>query len=129
VRGYCATKIVDAGTYTPTISSTTNVTSSTARQSFYKRIGNIVTVSGVITMYVTANAYTELTISLPIASAIATQYEVTGSGIVWVSGAPQVSTLITSNIASDAAMMYFEPGGSVPGASRDFQYTFTYIIL
>lgn len=57
-----------SGVYTPTLTNTTNVDGSTAFECQYIRVGNVVTVSGVLNMDTTAATATVLGISLPIAS-------------------------------------------------------------
>jgi hypothetical protein len=59
---------VFSGTYTPTLTNTTNITSSTASGCQYMRVGNVVTVSGQVAVTPTATGNTLLGISLPIAS-------------------------------------------------------------
>lgn len=60
---------VFSGTYTPTLTNTTNVASSTAYQCQYMRVGNTVTIGGVFDLTPTAaSTDTVLRISLPIAS-------------------------------------------------------------
>ena len=60
---------VSSGTYTPTFTNTTNISSSTLNAAYYTRIGNIVTVTiAVQTTLISASA-TVLTFSLPISGA------------------------------------------------------------
>lgn len=61
---------VFSGTYTPTLTNTTNVASSTASVCQYMRVGDVVTVSGQVAVTPTATGNTVLGISLPIASDI-----------------------------------------------------------
>ena len=69
-----------AGTYTPTISSTTNLDSSSVADVFnYVRIGDMVTVSGFLLLNpTTTDTLTELHLALPIASDFTTGYELGG---------------------------------------------------
>lgn len=60
-----------SGTYTPTLSNTTNVAASTARKCQWIRVGNVVSVSGSADIDPTAAAATLMGISLPIASNLA----------------------------------------------------------
>lgn len=73
---------VTAGTYTPTLSNTTNVTSSTPTICHYFKIGNQVTINGSVTLTSTAggSADTVLGISLPIASDFAATTDGAGLG-------------------------------------------------
>lgn len=60
---------ISSGTYTPTLTNTTNIAASTSTLCQYLRVGNIVFVSGAVAIDPTAaNANTVLGISLPIAS-------------------------------------------------------------
>lgn len=68
------------GSYTPTLSNTTNVGASTAAETYYSRSGNNVTVYGALNVDPTANTtLTELGISLPIASDITNAQHVSGT--------------------------------------------------
>lgn len=63
---------IASGTYTPTLSNTTNISASTARKSTWTRLGNVVRVSGSVQITVTTGtSATELGIELPIASNLA----------------------------------------------------------
>lgn len=57
-----------AGTYTPTLTNTTNVAASTAYLCQYLRVGATVTVSGKVDVDPTAAGQVQLGISLPVAS-------------------------------------------------------------
>ena len=66
-----ALPVLASGTYTPTLTNSTNVASSTAFQCNYLRVGNIVIVSGRVSITVTtANSSTTLLMTVPIASAM-----------------------------------------------------------
>ena len=73
---------MSSGTYTPTLTNTTNVASSSVNSAFYTRVGNIVTVyySFSITPTAGGSTSTQLDISLPIASNFTTAHEANGSG-------------------------------------------------
>jgi hypothetical protein len=61
--------VLASGTYTPTLSNTTNIAASAAFVCQYQRVGNVVTVSGRVNITPTAaSVASELGISLPIAS-------------------------------------------------------------
>ena len=73
--------IATSGTYTPTLTNTTNIDSSTVPSPFaYMRTGSFVMVSGGVTVDPTAAASTVLGISLPIASNFAAALDATGNG-------------------------------------------------
>lgn len=76
-----STSFITSGTYTPSLYNGTNVAASGLNADFmYIRIGNIVIVSGSITIDPTATGTTELGISLPIASNLGTSYDLNGNG-------------------------------------------------
>jgi hypothetical protein len=74
--------VVYTGTYTPTITNSSNATSiSVSTGAFtYTRVGRVVTVSGLFTAGATtaANTKTIVTITLPIASNLANSHDLTG---------------------------------------------------
>jgi hypothetical protein len=71
---------VFSGTYTPTLTNTTNVSSSTAVDCQYMRVGNVVNVSGQVTLTPTsASTQTLLGISLPIASSFTLERQAMGT--------------------------------------------------
>lgn len=73
--------VVRSGTYTPTLTNTTNVAASTAHTMFWLRVGNTVTVAGEVEVDPTASASsTLLGISLPIASAFTDPDQLAGVG-------------------------------------------------
>lgn len=77
-------------TYTPTLTNTTNVAASTARQCTYFRVGNVVTVSGQLDIDPTAIGQIVLGISLPVASNFTTAFQLGGTG---------AATTVTDNAA------------------------------
>lgn len=85
-----------AGTYTPTLTNTTNIDSSSVVGPLtYCRVGNIVTVSGALNIDATAAGNTVLGITVPIASNFAATTD--GTGI----GSSQTNNN-TGNISADA---------------------------
>lgn len=74
---------IASGTYTPTLSNLLNITAATPGNWQYMRVGDVVTVSGSVTVEPTAAAstLTEFEFDLPIAS----DFNVTGelSGTLW----------------------------------------------
>lgn len=71
---------IASGTYTPTLTNVANLGASTAFACQYVRVGSVVTVSGKVAVDPTAPAAaTELGISLPIASAFATEQQCGGT--------------------------------------------------
>lgn len=120
-----ATGAILSGSYTPTLTNTTNITGSSAALAYYLRIGNIVQVAGTITIDPTAASTPSLLrISLPVASTIGAVADVGGVGSCLsvfgltggINGAVGAGTAAL-NFVSDAA------AGNVAWA-----YTFTYIV-
>lgn len=70
---------VFSGTYTPTLTNTTNVASSTAYTCQYLRVGDVVSVSGKVDLTATATGSFVLGLSLPVASDLATGQNVGGT--------------------------------------------------
>lgn len=110
-----------SGTYTPTLTNETNITSSTAYQCQYMRVGNVVTVSGKITVDYTATGIASIGISLPIASSISNNYEVAGVAHAEVNP----GGVIRGDATNDRAQFYIDTGSS---AAYDYFFTFTYVI-
>lgn len=85
------------GTYTPTLTNTTNIAASAVTGAFqYARIANIVIVGGNITIDPTAAGATDLGISIPIASNFTGVTDASGSGTAQ-------STNTVGNFVADAA--------------------------
>lgn len=71
--------VVTSGTYTPSLTNTTNITSSTPYTCQYMRVGSVVNVSGAIFLtFTSVSTATEVGISLPIASNLAQTYQLGG---------------------------------------------------
>ena len=116
-----------SGTYTPTLTGITNVTSSTAYVCQYMRVGNVVTVSGKIEVTPTLNnAQTTIGISLPIASNFASSQQCGGSSHTVANTVAGHGGAIYADATNDRAEMdYFE----THGASDTFAFSFTYQII
>ena len=116
------------GTYTPTLTGVTNVTSSTAFVCQYMRVGNTVTVSGKISVTPTANnTQTILGVSLPIASNFAAEENCGGlAHTINNTAADQHGASIYADATNDRATFdYYE----THGAADSFSFTFTYRII
>jgi hypothetical protein len=124
--GTVAAANLASGTYTPTITNTTNITSTSALACQYMRVGSAVTVSGHVTINpATAGAYTEIGISLPIAS------DLSDSSLAGMAAQAQGSGIGTagfvgSDAANDRAKLGFTC--SADDASRNWTFTFTYLV-
>lgn len=116
-----------SGYYTPTLTNGTNVTSSTAYPCQYMRVGNIVTVSGMIGIDPTSNSVnTDILVSLPIASTFAGANQCGGSGGAATTGIYGQSITIRSDIASGKAIFLLTPSST---ENAIYNFSFTYRVL
>lgn len=116
-----------SGTYTPTLSNTTNVAASTAYVCQYMVVGKTVTVSGRVDIDVTTTATdTVLGISLPIASAFANNGECAGMAVQDIGGAVKECGYIRADTTNDRAYLGLQ---SVGVSNYAWYFTFTYQIL
>lgn len=110
---------ISSGTYTPTLTNTTNVSSSTAYQCQYLRVGSVVTVSGMVGITATAGAgtFTVLRMSLPISSNVSaienlggTHNQSTGSenqGVVYAATAAHLAEFAYAAVSTSALNRLF----------------------
>ena len=113
---------VFSGTYTPSLANTTNITSSTPFATQYMRVGNVVTVSGRVTIDPTAAGSITLGVSLPIASTFTATGQCNGTA------ANAFGDVI--QIISDATNLRATFTGTVnDAASRTYAFSFTYQII
>ncbi len=117
---------IASGTYTPTVTAETNCDSAAdLGVCQYIRVGNVVTVSGEVTVDPTnATTLTQVGISLPVASNFVGNNECCGTA-----AAPAVtgySGAILADTTNDRAQLNFTT--SVDVASRAWVFTFTYLI-
>lgn len=114
-----------SGTYTPTISNQSNLDSAAMLGNCnYMRVGNMVTVSGIVTVDPTASGFvTSLEMTLPIASNLGAAADV--SGTACAGGIVQTGFIISS-IANDHAQLNFV---STTTASENMAFTYLYEII
>lgn len=118
-----------SGTYTPTLTAVTNVASATGGTGMYIRIGNVVSVTGSLTLDPTAGSTaTIIGVSLPIASNFTLASDLFGmpSGfhIDWASATTTVGVL--ADPTSDRAEIRFQ--NVATHTSQPFYFHFQYII-
>lgn len=118
---------LDHGTYTPTLTNVTNVTSSTASVCQYLRVGDSVTVSGRIDATPTAGGGTlsRVDISLPIASNFTLAAQCAGAGS-FSQSTGITSAQIIGDTTNDRAIFQFNSNVT---ASTAGLFTFTYRIV
>lgn len=91
---------LDFGTYTPTLTNTTNIDSSTASVCNYIQIGSMVFVSGNVAIDPTAAAATLLGMTIPKASNFSSFSQLSGAGSTGTGVAWQISGDITNDRAT-----------------------------
>jgi hypothetical protein len=115
-----------AGTYTPTLTNTTNVAASTAHVCQYVRIGSVVIVSGSVSIDPTLAGPTDtvLGMTIPIASDFAATSQCGGTA----QPADAVSECfgITADVANNRATFR---GMATNTANREFSFIFAYLIV
>jgi hypothetical protein len=114
---------VFSGTYTPTLTNTTNISSSTAQVLQYMRVGNTVTVAGSVDITATAVSAINIGISLPIASALTTARQLGGSG---GSNNGLIVAVINGDAANDRAILAATPTST---SAWTYYFAFTYQVL
>lgn len=115
---------VASGTYTPTLTNTTNLAASTAYQCQYLRVDNTVTVSGRVDVDPTGAGQTVLGISLPIASNIGATEDV--GGVASTIAVASQCAGIYGDTANDRATMEWV---AVDLANRAMFFTFSYQVI
>jgi len=114
-----------ASTYLPALTNVANLSASTAFTCQYMRVGNVVTVSGRVTIDPTlAATSTQLGISLPIASIFNAAEQV--GGVAFAPGIAAQGAAILADIVNNRAQMQWI---STDVTNQDMFFTFTYIIL
>jgi len=119
---------VSSGTYLPTITNSTNVAASTRSDCQFMRVGNMVTVSGQITIDVTTTATDSvLLMTLPIASTFTASRQCGGTGASSSAGVYGTETIaIMGNVAGGSAEFRLRPTSI---ANLDYRFSFTYQVL
>lgn len=110
---------VASGTYTPTVSNTSNVSANTPRVCQWLRVGRVVTVSGDINITPTGAGATLFELSLPIASTLSASNQLAGTG------ATANPTVVLVRRSSNNARCEFTAAGA---PAVDLSFTFTYLV-
>lgn len=119
------TPTLSSGTYTPTLTNTTNVVSSVSYLAQYMRVGSTVTVSGRVDIDVSLTATsTVLNISLPIASNLANTQNL--GGTAYCPAIAALGAAIYADATGDTAQLEYI---SSDVNNRQFSYHFTYQII
>ena len=110
-----------SSTYTPTISNTSNVSSSTARVCFYTVSGRYITVTGSVNITATAaSTSTTFNMSLPLASNLAS------GDLDGVISGPGV--FISEDATNDQATTTFNSGVAVGTNPQEYKFVYTYTV-
>jgi hypothetical protein len=119
--------LVTSGTYTPTLTNTTNIESSTAYVCQYMRVGSVVTVSGKFDLDPTLGSGCIMGISLPIASNFADSGQLAGMAMRDHNvGGSSPTASIQADTTNDRAILYHTASGITTAA---FYFHFTYLIV
>ena len=112
---------IRSGTYTPTLTNITNINNSSASSCQYMRVGNIVTVSGRVTIEATDVGTTTVDLSIPISSTFANPENCAGTA---ADGTNAASGSIEANTTL-ARLTFASPGNG----TYNLQLHFTYVVL
>jgi len=112
-----------SGTYTPTLTNTTNIAASTAYVTHYMRVGNEVFVAGRVNIDPTAGGLVRLGMSLPIASNFTATEDV--GGVVFCGEVAGQGGMIFGDVANDRVVMEFITADT---ANRQYYFTCGYRI-
>ena len=117
---------VFSGTYTPTLTNVSNVTSSTATVCHYMRVGNVVTVGGQLSITATAtNTDTQVRITLPIASTFSNARQLAGAGGAVNTGEYGESVVFGADTANNIAFLRGRPTVT---NNQAYNFSFTYLV-
>lgn len=119
----------ESGTYAPTFTGVGNITGTpTASADWtWMRVGNVVTVSGVVTATLTSTGNTDIGISLPIPSAMTNNYCGSGSGAFINGGTATAGWTFYMDATNDRANL--RCSASPASGSKDIGCIFQYPIL
>jgi hypothetical protein len=114
-----------SGTYTPSLTNTTNIDASTAYTCQYMRVGNVITVSGRVDIDPTATGRIVLGMSLPISSNF-TGTSQAGGTFSSIAATTVNAGSISSDSTNDRATF---DGVVTVTTSTGFSFSFTYLVL
>lgn len=115
---------ITSGTYTPTLTNTTNVAASTANVSQYLRVGAMVIVAGFVGVDPTAAGTVEVGISLPIASNFAANTDLVGNAAALAVAGQSAG--IVGDVTNDRARLIWV---AVDTANNNMFYLFMYRVI
>lgn len=113
--------VLNNNTYTPTLTAISNITTLVSAVCQWMRVGDVITVSGLVTVTPTAAGFASYAISLPVASNFAGSNQCGGAG--YHGG---VAVGIFADSANDRATAQFVP---LNNAVQGQPFTFTYRVV
>jgi hypothetical protein len=119
-----------SGTYTPTLTNVANIDipASTAYTCQYMRVGDVITVSGRVSIAVTGTGLTRLNMTLPVASNFSVTENCAGTAqVAYSGGSMNLAAQIRGDVTNDTAQILYY--GTVTGSAQDFFFTFTYRVI
>lgn len=116
---------LDSGTYTPTLTNVTNVSSSSAQVARWTQIGDQVTVYGRVSVDPIASATsTQVRVSLPVASNLGSNSDLAGVCVGDLSD--ESAGHIVADTANDEALIEAHP---VSTSQHTYVYTYSYTVI
>lgn len=113
-----------AGTFTTTVTASTNVNSASARQGQYQRVNNTVTVSGQIIANTGSSGYSAVFVTLPVASTLTTEQQCCGAGS-WYDASSNIGVVrIISGTSNRAELVWIAVGEE----EQIVTFHFTYLV-
>lgn len=116
---------IASGTYTPTLTNVTNISSSTAFVNTWKRVGNVVHVAGAVSITSTAGGLCYLEMSLPIASSFTNEYHLAGVGVGQGTATAGDHLSLTADVTDDRVQAIWS---ALSATTIVFTYTYQYLI-
>jgi succinyl-CoA synthetase beta subunit len=120
-----ASETLDAGTYSPSTTNVLNVSASLVGNAQYMRVGEVVTVSGSITIDAVATGVAQVRIPLPIPSDLASSGQLAGVVVSLSSSVVQVGSVYADTVNNEA--FFYVVATQVSSVGHTF--TFTYVII
>ncbi len=117
-----------SGTYTPTLTNTTNIAASTANLCHWLRVGDVVHVAGTVDIDPTAGStLTTLDLSLPVASNFTGSGSLAGTAVRSLNGSVYLAAVVLGNATADGATIQFYNDADT--GNRVWRFTFSYVVL
>lgn len=115
-----------SGTYTPTLTNVSNVAASTAFPCQWLRVGNVVTVSGIVQIDPTsASTLVALGVSLPIASNFTNIEDCAGTTTRDSTGNnPKIPGFVSADVTNDRAQFNYVPDTDATNLTVYFHFTY-----